>query len=101
MKSKALDFAEVKRVCQDCTLAGLKAMYEAGPSKPFRFLYFSADGISRDATQKPLLLGEFRFMRVSISVLLSSLELAIDVNNVVTCSIGRDRKQGTRIWRRA
>lgn len=29
MRSSGVDFAEVKRVCQDCTLAGRKAMYEA------------------------------------------------------------------------
>ena len=69
MKSMAYDFAEVKRVCHDCTLAGLKAMYEAGASRPFRFCYLSASGVSRDLTQKPLIMGDFLLMRVSTSIL--------------------------------
>lgn len=64
-KARSYDFAEVKRVCQDCTLAGLKAMYDAGPARPFRVVYFSAEGVPRDETQKPFFLGEYRAMRVS------------------------------------
>ncbi|KGO46098.1 hypothetical protein PEX1_064980 [Penicillium expansum] len=59
----SFDFAEVKRVCQDCTLAGFKAMYEAGPAKPFRFIYFSADGTPRDPTKKPAIMGDYQVMR--------------------------------------
>jgi hypothetical protein len=73
MRSRGVDFAEVKRICQDWTLAGLKAMYEAGPSRPFRFLYLSAEGTPRDLTQKPLFMGQYQLMRVSTSILLSSL----------------------------
>ncbi|KAK8094852.1 hypothetical protein PG997_001537 [Apiospora hydei] len=40
-KSKSMEFAEVKRICQDFTMAGMQAMYEAGPAKPFRFMYMS------------------------------------------------------------
>lgn len=32
---------EVKRVCHTCTLAGMKAVLESGPAKPFRFIYTS------------------------------------------------------------
>lgn len=32
---------EVKRVCHTCTIAGLKAVLESGPAKPFRFIYTS------------------------------------------------------------
>ncbi|CZR58951.1 uncharacterized protein PAC_08843 [Phialocephala subalpina] len=63
MRSRGVDLAEVKRICQTCTLAGFKAMYEAGPSKPFRFLYLSAEGTPRDLTKKPLFMGEYRLMR--------------------------------------
>ncbi|KAF8859615.1 hypothetical protein BDZ45DRAFT_353534 [Acephala macrosclerotiorum] len=64
MMSRDVDFTEVKRICQTCTLAGLKAMHEAGPSKPFRFLYASAEGTPRDLTKKPLFMGEYQLMRV-------------------------------------
>ncbi|KAJ5648059.1 hypothetical protein N7490_004431 [Penicillium lividum] len=62
-RSKSFDFAEVKRVCQDCTLAGFKAIYEAEPARPFRFLYFSAEGTPRDPSQRPFFLGDYQIMR--------------------------------------
>ncbi|KAK8009255.1 hypothetical protein PG991_011806 [Apiospora marii] len=52
-KSKSMEFAEVKRICQDFTMAGLQAMYEAGPAKPFRFMYMSGTATNRDPNQKP------------------------------------------------
>ena len=61
------DFAEVKRVCQDCTIAGFKAMHDAGPAPPFRFLYLSADGTPQDLTKKPRVMGEYQLMRVRAS----------------------------------
>jgi hypothetical protein len=65
-KSRGVDFAEVKRICQDCTLAGLKAMYEAGPAKPFRFLYLSGEGTPRDLTKKPPFMAQYQLMRVGL-----------------------------------
>lgn len=97
IKSKGLDFAEVKRICQDCTLAGLKAMYEAGPSKPFRFAYLSAEGVSRDLTRKPLFMGEYRLMRVSTLILLLSWQLAWMLMLSFSSCIGRDGNQGARV----
>ncbi|KAJ3040700.1 hypothetical protein HDV00_010593 [Rhizophlyctis rosea] len=41
-RSNFVNFDEVKRVCQSSPLAGLKAMHEAGPEKPFRFIFMSA-----------------------------------------------------------
>jgi hypothetical protein len=64
-RSGGFDFAEVKRVCQDCTLAGFKAIHEAGPARPFRFLYFSAEGTPQDPSQRPYFLGDYQVMRVS------------------------------------
>lgn len=64
-RSAGFDFAEVKRVCQDCTLAGFKGIYEAGPARPFRFLYFSAEGTPQDPSQRPFILGDYQVMRVS------------------------------------
>ncbi|KAK8133681.1 hypothetical protein PG984_005693 [Apiospora sp. TS-2023a] len=52
-KSKAMEFAEVKRICQDFTMAGMQAMYEAGPARPFRFIYMSGTATNRDPNQKP------------------------------------------------
>jgi len=62
-----MDFAEVKRVCQDCTVAGLNAMKEvaAASDKPVRFLYMSAEGTPDDLTKKPLIFGDYSIMRVS------------------------------------
>ncbi|KAJ5650222.1 uncharacterized protein N7484_003945 [Penicillium longicatenatum] len=62
-RSGGFDFAEVKRVCQDCTSAGFKAVYEAGPARPFRFLYFSAEGTPQDPSQRPYFLGDYQVMR--------------------------------------
>lgn len=60
-----IDFAEVKRVCQTCAIAGFKAMYEAGPARPFRFIFFSAAGTPLDLSKKPLIMGDYQIMRVS------------------------------------
>ncbi|KAJ6093073.1 hypothetical protein N7486_008362 [Penicillium sp. IBT 16267x] len=62
-RAGSFDFAEVKRVCQDCTLAGFKAIYESGPARPLRFLYFSAEGTPQDASQRPFFLGDYQVMR--------------------------------------
>ncbi len=64
-KSRALGFDEVRRVCQTCTLAGLQAMHESSPSKPFRFLYMSGIAAERDQTKKPDFMPEYSWMRVS------------------------------------
>lgn len=58
------DFAEVKRVCQDCTKLGFEAMYEAGPARPFRFMYLSTQGTPRDPTERPIIMAEYHLMRV-------------------------------------
>lgn len=65
LRSRSFDFAEVKRVCQTCTLAGFKAIYEAGPARPFRFVYFSGEGITPDLARKPRFMGDYMLMRVS------------------------------------
>ena len=66
-RARTYDFAEVKRVCQDCTIAGLEALRETNSAaqKPVRFVYLSGHGISQDFTTKPFVLGEYRTMRVS------------------------------------
>lgn len=39
-------------------------MYEAAPARPFRFMYLSAEGITRDPTKKPLIMPDYNIMRV-------------------------------------
>ncbi|KAG6362264.1 hypothetical protein INS49_010494 [Diaporthe citri] len=64
-RSNTYDFAEVKHVCQDCTMAGLEALREANSAapKPVKFVYLSGHGISQDFTTKPFIMGEYRTMR--------------------------------------
>lgn len=68
-KSKTYPWEEVKRVCQDSTLAGIKAMHDAGPNKPFRFMYVSGIGAERDQSKKPRWMAQYALMRVSVPVL--------------------------------
>ncbi|KAH8178516.1 NAD(P)H-binding domain-containing protein [Sarocladium implicatum] len=64
-RHRQFDFAEVKRVCQDCTIAGLKAANEAAAvsSKPTAFIYLSAEGTPEDLTKKTFLFGDYNLMR--------------------------------------
>jgi len=60
-----LGFAEIKRVCQTCAVAGLKAICEANPvsAKPTKFVYMSAEGTPQDLTKKPFMMGDYQIMR--------------------------------------
>lgn len=64
-RASTYDFSEVKRACQDCTIAGLEALREANSSthKRVKFIYLSGHGVSQDLTTKPFLLGEYLIMR--------------------------------------
>lgn len=62
-KTKGMDPAEVKRVCQTFTMAGFRAMYEAGPARPFRFVYMSGINAERDQTKTPSFYPEYSLMR--------------------------------------
>ncbi|KAJ8122183.1 hypothetical protein O1611_g9905 [Lasiodiplodia mahajangana] len=64
-KSKAYDFKEVKRICLTSPVAGLRAMHEAGPATPFRFLYMSGAAAERDQEKTPGWMAEYSLMRVS------------------------------------
>ena len=64
-KSKAYEFEEVRRICQTCALDGLKAAHEAGPAKPFRFIYMSGSAAERDQTKTPRYFPQYCLMRVS------------------------------------
>ncbi|KAK0707453.1 hypothetical protein B0H67DRAFT_647638 [Lasiosphaeris hirsuta] len=62
-KSKTYAFEDVKRICQTSTLAGFRAMADAGPARPFRFLYMSGSAAERDQTKRPIVLAEYLLMR--------------------------------------
>ncbi|KAK3936723.1 hypothetical protein QBC46DRAFT_394324 [Diplogelasinospora grovesii] len=66
-KSRSLPFDEVKRVCQDCTMSGLDALYSAAAvdkrEEPFRFIYMSGAVTSRDRSVTPRFMPEYSWMR--------------------------------------
>lgn len=50
-------------------MSGLKAMYEAGPARPFRFVYLSGFSVERDPTKTPVYRPQYSWMRVSNSAM--------------------------------
>ncbi|KAI1341755.1 putative nucleoside-diphosphate-sugar epimerase [Xylariaceae sp. FL0016] len=84
-KSKAYEPDEVKRVCQTSTLAGLRAMHDAGLAKPFRFLYMSGAAAERDQTKTPKYYPEYCLMRGDTENKL--LSLATELGGVDICVI--------------
>ncbi|MCJ1392090.1 hypothetical protein MMC18_004957 [Xylographa bjoerkii] len=69
IKSRGIDFEEIRRVCYEYTLAGLQAMFKAhndGESKggsSFRFLYMSGAGSERDQSKTPRFMPQYDLMR--------------------------------------
>ncbi|MCJ1399425.1 hypothetical protein MMC11_002627 [Xylographa trunciseda] len=69
IKSRGIDFEEIRRVCYEYTLAGLQAMFKAhndGESKgrsPFHFLYMSGAGAERDQSKTPRFMAQYDLMR--------------------------------------
>ncbi|CRL20760.1 NAD(P)-binding domain [Penicillium camemberti] len=57
------DFAKARRVCQDYTKLGFEAICEAGPARPFRFIYLSEEGTPRDPKKDPVILPDFFLIR--------------------------------------
>ncbi|KAF8311140.1 hypothetical protein DL93DRAFT_2061351 [Clavulina sp. PMI_390] len=64
-KSLTYEWNEIVRVCQTSPLVGIQAMYEAGPSIPFRFLYMSGFIVERDQSKPPPVMAKYLLMRVS------------------------------------
>lgn len=87
-KSKTMDFEDVRRICQDYTLIGLRAMFEARTNNttPFRFLYASGVAAERDQTKTPTFMPQYSLMRVRISAYIHESKL------ILLHCIGRDRK---------
>ncbi|KAI1812022.1 NAD(P)-binding protein [Poronia punctata] len=73
MDAKNYTPEQVKQVCQESPLAGLRAIHQAGPArararararaKPFRFLYMSGSAAERDQSKKPKIMAEYMLMR--------------------------------------
>ena len=66
MKSRAQQWDAVVRVNKEYTLAGLQAIGEARGTRSsvFRFMYMSGDGVPRDQSKKPAVMGDYMLMRV-------------------------------------
>ncbi|MCJ1437930.1 hypothetical protein MMC27_007317 [Xylographa pallens] len=67
-KSRFVEFDEVRRVCQEHTLAGLQALLEAHSEgdnipKPFRFMYMSGTAAGRDKDKPPSFMPQYSLMR--------------------------------------
>ncbi|KAI1078557.1 NAD(P)-binding protein [Whalleya microplaca] len=84
-KSTAYDPEEVKRVCQTSALSGLKAVYDAGVSKPFHFLYMSGATAERDQTKKPWYHKDYTLMRGETES--KVLALASELEGVDVCVV--------------
>jgi len=65
-KAQGTEFKEVKRVCQENPVTGLRTMHEAGVNRPFRFIYISGITAERDQTKKPFVMPQYLLMRVSL-----------------------------------
>jgi hypothetical protein len=76
MRSKQHPWDEVVRITKGYCMAGMQAIADArraaGKTNEFRFVYVSANGISPDM-KRPLMLGDYMLMRVSIRQILSSI----------------------------
>lgn len=68
-KSREMDFKDVKRVCHDYTMLGLKTIDEARGKglEPLRFVYVSGAVAERDQGKRPGWMPEYSLMRVSFS----------------------------------
>ncbi|KAH6684995.1 hypothetical protein F5X68DRAFT_277000 [Plectosphaerella plurivora] len=75
----SMDADEVRRVCETA-VAGLSAMSDARPAKPFRFLHMSGTLGAREKVDKPLLMGTYGLMwgDVEKKVLALAAELGVE-----------------------
>ncbi|KAF5622325.1 hypothetical protein F52700_10588 [Fusarium sp. NRRL 52700] len=61
-----MDPEEVRKVCQDYTMAGLEAMRSSGVVRPFRVAYLSGVAVSRDANQSLWIAPKYRRIRTIV-----------------------------------
>ncbi|KAF1950563.1 putative nucleoside-diphosphate-sugar epimerase [Byssothecium circinans] len=70
LRSRQYPWDEVVRVTKGYCIAGMEAIAEArsaaGRTGEFRFVYVSANGLSRDMTEKSLILGDYQLMRAGM-----------------------------------
>ncbi|EMR66325.1 putative nucleoside-diphosphate-sugar epimerase protein [Eutypa lata UCREL1] len=64
---------EIRRVCLESAVAGIEIMCQAGPAKPFRFLYMSGAGAERNQSKRPKVMPEYSLLRVSYHSIHSDL----------------------------
>ncbi|KAH6658498.1 hypothetical protein BKA67DRAFT_656687 [Truncatella angustata] len=62
-RTGGVSFEEIKQVCQDYPLIGLRTMRDSGVNRPFRFIYLSGSAAPRDSTKPPPFLSEYLVMR--------------------------------------
>ncbi|KAJ5464213.1 hypothetical protein N7475_007348 [Penicillium sp. IBT 31633x] len=98
-RTGSFDFLEVKRVCQDCTRLGFEAMYEAGPVRPFRFMYLSAEGTPRDSEKRPFMMGDYQVMRCNTE--LTVLRFRTEKDGVEVCIAQPGVITNSTTWSRA
>lgn len=77
MKADSMDFAEVKKICVDCTVYGMRTMSDLRAADPFRFLYMSGHDAERDQTKTPRCMPEYFLMRVRPVLILDLRSLLI------------------------
>ncbi|KAJ5465495.1 hypothetical protein N7530_009282 [Penicillium desertorum] len=90
---------ELKRVCQDYTKLGFEAICEAGPARPFRFLYLSAEGIPRDPTNMPVIMADYHIMRCNTELMV--LKFPTEKERVEVCIARPGVIANSSIWSRA
>ncbi|KAJ5372765.1 hypothetical protein N7517_004771 [Penicillium concentricum] len=98
-RTGGFDFAEVKRVCQDCTKLGFEAMYKAGPARPFRFMYLSAQGTPRDPTERPIIMADYQVMRCNTELMV--LKFPAEKEDVEVCIAQPGAIANSTTWSRA
>lgn len=72
-KSAKMPLGEVRKICLDYTIAGLETISQlprGNEAKPLRFVYVSGANSERDQSKKPMVMGDYCLMRVSIQNLL-------------------------------
>ncbi|KAF5671983.1 hypothetical protein FCIRC_8556 [Fusarium circinatum] len=60
-----MDPEDVRKVCQDYTMAGLEAMRSSGVLRPFRVAYLSGVAVSRDVNQSLWIAPKYRRIRAT------------------------------------
>jgi hypothetical protein len=104
-KSRSMEFEKVRKICQDYTLIGMKAMFEAreNSATPFCFMYVSGTAAERDQTKTPFpaFMAQYSLMRVSnkSNILLFSKLFILNLH--FSLSIGRNRKPSPILCSRA